>query len=176
MTLPFEAPAHPPSNNKRTFPYPALADKDLGFLCQHVMVRLVPTLTSLKLLAECPKAYHSTSGALLVGDPWVETVRFRRRKVKQLPSARKEVEMIGRILNVEPLIGKYVAKAEVLQRLNSVALVHIAAHGGAKAGEILLSPNPTNYERSKEEDFCFDDGRSFGGKSTSPVGCLELLS
>ena len=134
-------------------PYPALADKDLGFLCEHVRVRLVPTLTSLKLLAECPKAYHSTSGALLVGDPWVETVRFRRRKVKQLPSARKEVEMIGRILNVEPLIGKYATKAEVLQRLNSVALVHIAAHGSAKAGEILLSPNPTNYERPKEEDF-----------------------
>lgn len=134
-------------------PYPALVDKDLGFLCEHVRVRLVPTLTSLKLLAECPKAYHSTSGALLVGDPWVETVLFRRRKVKQLPSARKEVEMIGRILNVEPLIGKYATKAEVLQRLNSVALVHIAAHGSAKAGEILLSPNPTNYERPKEEDF-----------------------
>ena len=61
--------------------------------------------------------------------------------------------MIGRILNVEPLIAKYATKAEVLQRLNSVALVHIAAHGSAKAGEILLSPNPTNYERPKEEDF-----------------------
>ena len=134
-------------------PYPALADKDLGYLCERVRVRLVPTLNSLKLLAECSKAYHSTSGALLVGDPWVETVRIRQRKVEQLPSARKEVEMIGRILKVEPLIGKYATKAEVLQRLNSVALVHIAAHGSAKAGEILLSPNPTNYERPKEEDF-----------------------
>ena len=25
------------------------------------------------LLAECPEKYHSTSGALLVGNPWVET-------------------------------------------------------------------------------------------------------
>ena len=32
------------------------------------------------LLAECPEKYHSTSGALLVGNPWVETVRLIQLK------------------------------------------------------------------------------------------------
>ena len=77
------------------------------------------------------------SGALLVGDPWVQDVT----KLPRLPHAREEVEMIGRILDCTPLIGRQATKDEVLRRLGSVALVHIAAHGSMKAGEIALAPN-----------------------------------
>ena len=42
------------------------------------------------LLAECPEKYHSTSGALLVGNPWVETVRLKgRTPFSQLPGGKK---------------------------------------------------------------------------------------
>ena len=61
--------------------------------------------------------------------------------------------MIGEILNVEPLIGKNATKEQVLSRLNSVSLVHIAAHGSAERGEILLSPNPGSSEPPGEKDF-----------------------
>ena len=48
------------------------------------------------LLAECPEYYrHSTSGALLVGDPWVETVRIGGKKFVQVPFAQKEVLIEG---------------------------------------------------------------------------------
>ena len=87
------------------------------------------------LLAECPEKYHSTSGALLVGNPWVETVRLKgRRPFSQLPGAEEEVKMIGQILNTEPLTGKNATKDQVLSRLNSVSLVHIAAHGREETG------------------------------------------
>ena len=79
------------------------------------------------LLAECPEKYHSTSGALLVGNPWVETVRLKgRRPFSQLPGAEEEVKMIGQIVNTEPLTGKKATKDQVLSRLNSVSLVHIS--------------------------------------------------
>ena len=61
--------------------------------------------------------------------------------------------MIGKILNIEHLTGKNATKAEVLSRLSSVALVHIAAHGCAETGEIVLSPNPTQSRIPKEQDF-----------------------
>ena len=135
-------------------PYAALLDQHSRYLSETLTIRLVPTLTSLKLMTECPEEYHSTSGALLVGDPWVEGVRFRGYSLPQLPGAKKEVEMIGAILNIKPLTGKEATKAEVLSRLNSVALVHIAAHGCAETGEIFLSPNPTMAKkRPKEKDF-----------------------
>ena len=123
-------------------PYAALVDQQFRYLSETLRIRLAPTLTSLKLMAECPKEYHSTSGALVVGDPLVKDVRIDGKRVKQLPAAKQEVEMIGTILSITPLTGENATKAEVLNKLNSVALVHIAAHGQAKTGEIILCPNP----------------------------------
>ena len=51
--------------------------------------------------------------------------------------------MIGEILKTVPLTGKQATKDEVLRRISSVALVHIAAHGKMETGEIALSPNTT---------------------------------
>ena len=61
--------------------------------------------------------------------------------------------MMGQILQIEPLTGKNASKDKVLSRLNSVSLVHIAVHGPAETGEILLSPNLGSYQRPKEKDF-----------------------
>ena len=56
-------------------------------------------------------------------------------------SSQKEVEMIGKLLNSQPLTGEAATKEEVLRRIDSVALIHIAAHGGKEAGEIALAPS-----------------------------------
>ena len=134
-------------------PFSALKNDDSRYFSETFSVRLAPSLTSLKLLAECPDEYHCTTGTLLVGDPWVESVRIRGKRVLQLPSAKEEVEMIGKILKSEPLTGKEATKAKVLSRLDSVTLVHIAAHGSAETGDIVLSPNPTSSKKPKEADF-----------------------
>ena len=135
-------------------PYAALVDQHSRFLSETLRIRMVPSLNILMLLAECPEKYHSTSGALLVGNPWVETVRLKGcRPFPQLPGAEEEVKMIGQILNTEPLTGKNATKDQVLSRLNSVSLVHIAAHGREETGEIILSPNLPGSQRPKEEDF-----------------------
>ena len=137
-------------------PYAALVDKNSRYLSETLRIRLIPSITILKLMAECPVGRHSTSGVLLVGDPWVENVRIKGNAVEQLPSAKEEVEMIGQMLNIEPLTGKNATKAQVLSRLNSVALIHIAAHGCAETGEILLSPNPASSKTPgapTEEDY-----------------------
>ena len=61
-------------------PYAALVDQHSRFLSEMLRIRMVPSLNILMLLAECPEKYHSTSGALLVGNPWVETVRLIQLK------------------------------------------------------------------------------------------------
>ena len=76
-----------------------------------------------------------------MGDPWVQEVVTPGEKLEQLPFARKEVQMIGRIFNIKPLIGREATKDEVLRQLPPVALIHIAAHGRMETGEIALAPN-----------------------------------
>ena len=137
-------------------PYAALMDADSKYLCDSFRIRVVPSLTSLKLIADCSKEYHSRSGSLLVGDPWVEEVTNSKgeRILDPLPFARKEVEMIGRILNVTPITGKQATKREVLKELSSVALVHFAAHGRMETGEIALTPDPKRRSRiPTKEDY-----------------------
>ena len=142
-----------PDGSSFLIPYAALVGQTSRYLSETPRIRLAPSLTSLRLLTECPEGRHSTSGALLVGDPWIKTVRFKGNKFSQLPGAEEEVKMIGQILNVEPLTGKNATKDQVLSRLNSVSLVHIAAHGSAERGEILLSPNLGKSEPPDEKDF-----------------------
>ena len=45
-------------------PYAALMDQHSRQLSQTIQIRLAPTLTSLKLMAECQEEDHRTSGAL----------------------------------------------------------------------------------------------------------------
>jgi len=123
-------------------PFAAFMDSNSKYLCESFKTRVIPSLTSLKLIAECPADYHSNTGALLVGDPWVQDVTYQEVRLQQLPFARKEVQMIGEILHTVPLIGTEATKGEVLKQISSVALVHFAAHGRMETGEIALAPNP----------------------------------
>ena len=135
-------------------PYAACVDEASRYLSESTRIRVLPSLTSLKLITNCPDDYHNKTGALLVGDPCLEDVRRKRGKLPCLPWARQEVKMIGEILNTEPLTGKDATKDELLKRIGSVALVHIAAHGDMEAGEIALAPNPARTSKiPKLKDF-----------------------
>ena len=59
--------------------------------------------------------------------------------------------MIASILNTRPLTGREATKAEVIKRMSSVGLIHIAAHGNERTGEIPLSPNPGWTSKFPEE-------------------------
>ena len=123
-------------------PFAALADEGGKYLSETCRIRIVPSLTTLKLVQDSPPDYHSQTGALIVGDPVVGEVIYkgRRKNITKLPCARKEAEMIGGLLGVTPLIGDSATKHSVLQAISSVSLIHIAAHGDAERGEIVLSP------------------------------------
>ena len=135
-------------------PYAAFMDSNSMYLNDSFRIRVIPTLNSFKLIKDCSPDYHKKSGALLVGDPCLGEVRDFGLKLEQLPCAKEEVEMIGKILKVIPLTGNKATKHEVLRRLSSVALVHIAAHGSMETGEIVLAANATRASQIPvEEDF-----------------------
>ena len=124
-------------------PFAALTDESGKYLADTFRIRLVPSLTTLKLIDESPVDYHCQTGALIVGNPDVGEVHFKGRlaNISRLPCAEKEARMIGEKLGVEPFLGQQATKQAVLQAMNSVALIHIAAHGDAEKGEIFLAPS-----------------------------------
>ena len=131
-----------PDRSLNQVPFPALTDERGRYLSETFRIRIVPSLTTLKLIQDSPADYHSQTGALIVGDPNVGTVYYKRRAMScsRLPCARNEAVMIGQLLGVQPLLGQQATKQVVLERLHSVSLIHFAAHGDAERGEIALSP------------------------------------
>ena len=104
-----------------------------------IRIRIVPSLTSYQLILSVPEGHHMRKAALLVGNPCLSQLK---KPEQELPCAQEEVEMIASILNTRALVGRQATKAEVMKRMSSVGLIHIAAHGNKHTGEIALSPNP----------------------------------
>jgi len=138
-------------------PFAALQDSNGNYLSKKCRIRLTPSLTSLQVIQSFPENNHSQTGALIVGDPTVGLVKFdeKVRVLKPLPNARTEADMVSRYVRPPyvKLIGEHATKAEVLKRIQDVALVHIAAHGDAERGEIALAPNEGTTVITRKEDF-----------------------
>ena len=137
-----------PDRSLYRIPFAALKDESGEYLSEKFRIRVIPSLTTLKLIQDGPANYHSQKGVLIVGDPEVGL-----KELTPLPFARKEVEMIGRLLNVRPLVGKQATKRTILQEIHSVSLIHIAAHGNADKGDIALAPAQNIKGILKKEDF-----------------------
>ncbi|KAJ7378451.1 hypothetical protein OS493_022985 [Desmophyllum pertusum] len=75
-----------PEGDMFLVPFSALQDADSKFLSETLRIRLIPSLTALKLIQASPNADHSNTGVLIVGDPAVHPTT----KLQPLPGARKE--------------------------------------------------------------------------------------
>ena len=144
-----------PERSLYRVPFPALLDKGGKYLSETFRIRIAPSLTTLKLIQDSPADYHNQTGALIVGDPDVGEVFLKgcRKKFIPLRYARNEAEMIGQWLGVKPLLGKHATKQAVLERIHSVSLIHLAAHGDAERGEIVLAPERTGGGTPCDEDY-----------------------
>ena len=135
-------------------PFAALTDESGKYLSETFRIRIVPSLTTLKLINESPADYHCQTGALIVGNPDVGEVFLKGKltNIPLMPGAENEARMVGEKLGVEPLMGEQATKQAVLQAMNSVALIHIVAGGDAERGEISLAPNFRIPNRIPEEE------------------------
>ena len=136
-------------------PFEALQDKDGSYLSETFRIRIVPSLTTLNLIQNSPAEYHSQTGALIVGDPEVGRVLHKGIKVykSSLPFAREEARMLGRILGAQTLLGNEATKQVVLHSIHCKSLVHLAAHGNPKTGEIYLARPLSADGTPQEEDY-----------------------
>ena len=138
-----------PEGSMVMVPFAALQDDSGKYLSESCSIRIIPSLSTLKLILDSPENYHSRNGALIVGDPQVSHVTA----LPQLKAARQEAKEIADLLEVEPLLGMQATKEEVLRRITDVCLVHIAAHGDAERGEIACAPNPSSPQNPTKEDY-----------------------
>ncbi|CAH3024164.1 unnamed protein product, partial [Porites evermanni] len=137
-----------PDRSLYKIPFASLKDENGKYLSETFRIRIVPSLTTLKLIQERAATQCNDRGVLIVGDPDVSCVS----EFSQLSFARKEAKMIAEWLGVQPLLGCQATKQAVLEAMHSVSLIHFAAHGDAERGEIVLAPvRPVNRPLHKDD-------------------------
>ena len=137
-----------PDNFMFQIPFIALKDKKTGkHLADMKNVRLAPSLMTLQILNDPASSNkHSKEGALVVAADDVGKVKYKGREVtfKKLEYAAQEAKMIGKLLTVDPLIGKEATKRAIVEQLSGdYKVLHIVAHGKFP-GKIILTPNDTS--------------------------------
>ena len=136
-------------------PFAAMIDKRDKYFSETFRIRILPSLTTLKLIQDSPPGYHEATGLLIVGDPAVGHVHYNGKvfEMTALPFAREEATMVGQLLGGQPLLGEQATKQTVLQSIKTANLIHFAAHGNADRGEIFLAPPPSVIRPSQPEEY-----------------------
>ena len=133
-----------PHKSLNRVPFAALKSQDGRYLSQDFRIRVIPSLMSGFQLSERNRDTKVDSLCpLIIGDPDVPPFLSDGEviSIPRLPGSKQEAEDIAALLGAKPLTDKEATKVEVLRRLNKASLVHIAAHGNAEKGEILLAPS-----------------------------------
>lgn len=73
-----------PEGSMFMVPFSSLQNDSGQYLCDICKIRILPSLTTLKLIYDCSADYHSDAGALIAGDPNVSQVT----RLQPLPAAR----------------------------------------------------------------------------------------
>ena len=148
-----------PDAELHKIPFAALRDENNQTLAEKHRIRVLPSLTIMKAIFDCPANYHNQKGAVIVGDPDVGSVLIKATKkpklITRLEHAYKEAEEIARMVGVNPLLGEEATKARFLEKLRTAALVHIAAHGNSGTGEIAFAPPPQKRKPELDEEDVF---------------------
>ena len=121
-------------------PFAALVDENSRYVAESgVRIRLVPSLAAAHTITKRPR--NPIRKALIIGNPYVGEIvdNGETIPVPGIPSAAKEAQQIGKVLSCKPLVGRAATKEKFLRNVESADLIHIAAHGDAERGEILLA-------------------------------------
>ena len=145
-----------PDAELHRIPFAALRDENNQTLAEKHRIRVLPSLTIMKAIFDCPANYHNQKGAVIVGDPDVGSVFLKATQktipITRLAHANKEAKEIARMVGVSPLLGEEATKARFLEKLKTAALVHIAAHGNPGTGEIAFAPPPKKRKPVLDEE------------------------
>ncbi|XP_028400833.1 tetratricopeptide repeat protein 28-like [Dendronephthya gigantea] len=126
-------------------PFSSLIDENGRYLSQSYSIQVTPSLHTLTFTKEQPHDYEP-GFALFVGNPKVG--HGKDVTPLDLPKAAEEVASLSKLFTARPLVNAEAKKQVVLGLLSGASIIHIAAHGEPKNGEIMLAPDLSLNEPS----------------------------
>ncbi len=116
-------------------PFAALPDTNGEPLIVRHTISTVPSIEILALAERqhVVSARTNRQDVLIVGDPAMPPYQSRpdrdAQPLSQLKGARAEALYLGKLLKVQPLIGKEATETAVVARMQNARIIHLATHG-----------------------------------------------
>ena len=157
-----------PDNTTKMIPFNALLDEEGGaYFGDKYILQFFPSVLSLGIMSQAPPTIirireNTTEDVLIVGDPSTPSFNFEGEDWTPgpLPHAKKEAEWVGHYLGTPPLLGEEPTKEVIKSRLSQSKLIHLATHGSASHGFVVLAGHcynrqstlPTSYRYTEDQD------------------------
>ncbi len=140
-----------PHNELFLVPFAALQDKAGKYLIEKHTILIAPSIQVLELNHQ--KRQHAATGnknALVVGNPMPN-------KIGSLPYAEQEANTIANLLGTKAITGTQAKKSDILNKLPSARIIHLAVHGILDEGRglgsaIALAPSGEDDGLLKAEE------------------------
>ncbi|MBD2197641.1 MULTISPECIES: CHAT domain-containing protein [Calothrix] len=125
-----------PQSSLFLVPFPALMDEQGKSLIEKHTILTAPAIQVLDFTHQLNQGKTTNyNNALIVGNPNMPVVSTEpgqpATKLKPLPGAEKEAKTIADMLKTKAILGKDATKANILQRLSTADVIHLATHGWA---------------------------------------------
>jgi CHAT domain-containing protein/Tfp pilus assembly protein PilF len=131
-------------------PFVALQAQNNSYLIDKYTVQTAPSIQVLALTTQRRQEIKSNGKALVVGNPTMPTVYTTPREGKQLdslPGTEKEAKEIATILNSKSLMGAEATKKNVIEKMKTANIIHLATHGLLDVNsEGLLNSKAAGYK------------------------------
>ncbi|AFY42680.1 Tetratricopeptide TPR_1 repeat-containing protein [Nostoc sp. PCC 7107] len=119
-------------------PFAALKDENGKYLIERHTILTSPSIQVLSLTHQQNEKLKQTvlKDVLVVGNPRMPKVAISPdeipRQLEPLPFAEVEANNIAKLFNTKAIIGKDATKINVLQRMKTAQIIHLATHGWAE--------------------------------------------
>jgi CHAT domain-containing protein len=122
-----------PQSSLFLVPFPALQDKSGKYLIEKHTILTAPSIQVLELTRQQKQKSRTTGEALVLGNPIMPTVSLTPgeppQQLSALPAAEKEAMAIANLLKTQAVTGSSGTKANVVQKMPTARIIHLATHG-----------------------------------------------
>lgn len=158
-------------------PFPALEDASGQYLIQKHTLLTAPAIQVLDLTRQQRQRLEtkyreplSGKDALVVGNPQMPA------DLEPLPSAEQEALAIAQILNTKAIVREQATKFEILQKLPSSRLVHLATHGLLSDVKKVGVPGALAFTPSRNDDGFLTSGEILNLKLNAQLVVLSACN
>ncbi|BAY88912.1 MULTISPECIES: CHAT domain-containing protein [unclassified Tolypothrix] len=151
-----------PQSSLFLVPFPALRDEQGKYLLENHTILTAPAIQVLDFTQKLGQGRTiNYNNALIAGNPTMPVVSTEpdqpATQLIPLPGAEQEAKTIADMLKTQAIIGKDATKANILQKLSTADVIHLATHGWADDNRglgswIALAPSGKDNGLLKAEE------------------------